>query len=43
MYSSLTKLIKEGYKQDTIKENYIKILTTLMPIIPHFSNECLKY
>jgi leucyl-tRNA synthetase len=42
MYSSLTKLIKEGNKQDTIKENYIKILTTLMPVIPHFSNECLK-
>ena len=42
MYSSLTKLIKEGYKQDTIRENYIKILTTLMPVIPHFSNECLE-
>jgi len=42
MYSSLTKLIKENYKQDTIRENYIKILTTLMPIIPHFSNECLE-
>ena len=42
MYSSLTKLIKEGNKQDTIKENYIKILTTLMPVIPHFSNECLE-
>ncbi|MDC0518705.1 leucine--tRNA ligase [Candidatus Pelagibacter sp.] len=42
MYSSLTKLIKDNYKQDTIRENYIKILTTLMPIIPHFSNECLE-
>src|SRR6056300_14343 len=42
MYSSLTKLIKENYKQDTIRENYIKILTTLMPIIPRFSNECLE-
>tara|TARA_B110000003_G_scaffold257018_1_gene275013 strand:- start:1524 stop:4061 length:2538 start_codon:yes stop_codon:yes gene_type:complete len=42
MYSSLTKLIKESYKQDTIRENYIKILTTLMPVIPHFSNECLE-
>ena len=42
MYSSLTKLIKNNYKQDTIRENYIKILTTLMPIVPHFSNECLE-
>ncbi|MDC1176223.1 leucine--tRNA ligase [Candidatus Pelagibacter sp.] len=42
MHSSLTKLIKDNYKQDTIRENYIKILTTLMPIIPHFSNECLE-
>ena len=42
MYSYLKKEIKKGYKQETITENYKKILITLMPVIPHFSNECLK-
>ena len=42
MYSYLIKEIKKGYKQETITENYKKILITLMPVIPHFSNECLK-
>ena len=42
LHSHLIKEIKKGYKQETIKENYTKLLITLMPIIPHFSNECLK-
>ena len=42
MYSYMIKNIDRGYKQDTIKENYRKILTILMPIIPHFSSECLE-
>ncbi len=42
LYSHLIKEIKKGYKKETIKENYIKLLITLMPVIPHFSNECLQ-
>ena len=30
------------YKKNNLIENYKKILITMMPIIPHFSNECLK-
>ena len=42
MYSFMIKEINKGYKSKTIKENYEKILTTMMPIIPHFSSECLN-
>jgi leucyl-tRNA synthetase len=42
MYSYMVKNIDRGYKQDTIKENYRKILTIIMPVIPHFSSECLE-
>jgi len=42
MYSFLVKNIDKGYKESTIKENYGKILTIIMPVIPHFSSECLK-
>ena len=40
-YSFLNKEVSNIYKQDTLKENYKKILTAILPIIPHFSNECL--
>ena len=42
MYSFMIKEINKGYKSKTIKENYEKILTMMMPIIPHFSSECLN-
>jgi len=42
MYSYLNKNISNGYSQKTIKENYEKILITMLPIIPHFSLECLE-
>jgi leucyl-tRNA synthetase len=42
MYSFLVKNIDKGYKKNTIVDNYGKILTIMMPIIPHFSSECLK-
>ena len=42
LYSHLIKEIKKGYKPETIKENYTKLLITLMPVIPHYSNECLQ-
>ena len=43
MYSALSKEIENGYTKETIEKNYKKILISIMPIIPHFSNECLGY
>ena len=42
MYSFLTKEIEKTYKKETLLENYHKILVCIMPIIPHFANECLE-
>ncbi len=42
LYSFLIKQINKSYKKNTLIENYQKILITMIPIIPHFSNECLK-
>ena len=42
MYSYLNKEIKKKYKKRTLKENYKKILISLLPIIPHMANEALK-
>ena len=42
MHSNLIKTIKKEYSKKTIVENYIKILSVINPIIPHFSLECLK-
>ena len=42
MYSFLIKEIQNGYTKNTLVENYVKLLTTINPIIPHFSNECLE-
>ena len=41
IYSFLIKEIRKNYKKDTIIKNYEKILIAMMPIIPHFSRECL--
>jgi len=43
LYASLTKIIKNSnYTQLTLLENYSKILITMSPVIPHFTQECLK-
>ena len=42
MHSFLIKELKNEYTEKTLCKNYEKILITLMPIIPHYSNECLK-
>ena len=42
IYSFLIKTIDQGYKQETLIENYTKILVSLIPIIPHFAHECLS-
>ena len=41
MCTFLTKEIVKGYKKETLIENYKKILITINPVLPHFSNECL--
>ena len=42
MYSFLIKELDNKYKKKTILENYKKILISIMPVVPHFANECLK-
>ena len=42
MHSYLSKEVNKGYQKKTILENYKKILITMMPILPHLSNECIE-
>ena len=42
VYSFLYKEINKKYKKNTLINNYQKILITINPIIPHFSDECLE-
>ena len=42
MHTFLVKEINEKYSKETLKKNYIKILVTLIPILPHFANECIS-
>ncbi len=42
LHSFVNNEIQQNYKRSTLVENYRKILITLNPIIPHFSNEALK-
>ena len=42
MHSFLSNEIKNKYKKNTLLENYKKILICITPIIPHFTNECLR-
>jgi len=42
MYSFLFKQINKNYKKNTLMVNYQKILISMIPIVPHFSNECLN-
>ena len=41
-YNYLNKEITNEFKPNTLKDNYKKILIALIPVIPHFSNECLE-
>jgi leucyl-tRNA synthetase len=40
-YSVLSKQNLKDFSYKNLKDNYIKILIVLMPIIPHFASECL--
>ena len=45
-YNFLVKEIERDYNSDVLKENYIKILILMMPILPHLISEAigdLKY
>ena len=42
MYSFLSKEINNEYTPDILSENYKKILTTILPVIPHFATESLR-
>ncbi len=41
-YNKLFSEIDKDYTSDTLTENYRKILIAMMPIIPHFANECFE-
>ena len=42
IYNYFTKQIKLNLSNKNLKENYIKILKIMTPIIPHFTYECLN-
>ena len=42
MYNFLSKEIDKKHNVKLLEENYIKILKTIMPFIPHYSSECLN-
>ncbi len=42
-YNQLFSEIDNEYSKKTLIENYKKILTVMMPIIPHFANECFEF
>ena len=41
-YNFLNKEIDKNYSAETLKENYIKILTLIMPVIPHIVMEAMS-
>ena len=42
MQNFFSKELNENYTQKTLKDNFSKILVTMLPIVPHLANECLK-
>ena len=42
LYSALIKELKKNYSKSSLIENYLKILITMSPVIPHFASECIK-
>jgi len=41
IYNFLSKLKLSEINNTTLLENYLKILTVMNPVIPHFSSECI--
>ena len=42
IYSFLKKIIESNENFENLKSNYEKIILTMLPVIPHIANECLK-
>ena len=41
-YNFLVKEIEKDYESEVLKKNYIKILTLMMPILPHIISEAIE-
>ena len=41
IYSQLTKQLEKDYSSKSLMDNYTKILTIMMPVVPHFASESL--
>ncbi len=42
IYNFFNKSLNSGLESKNFNDNYIKILTVMIPIIPHLANECLE-
>ena len=42
MYNFISKSVDDLDREKNLKENYIKILNLLFPLLPHFSSQCLE-
>ena len=42
IYNILLKEVNKNHNGKNFRENYIKILKMFMPVIPHFSSQCLE-
>ena len=42
IHSALNKIVSNKIDKQKLVENYKKILITMSPVIPHFSNECME-
>ena len=42
MHSEISSILKNNYSSKTILNNYKKILVCMMPMAPHFANECIS-
>ena len=42
MHSEISSILKNNYSQKTILNNYKKILICMIPVTPHFANECIS-
>ena len=42
IYTFLNKQLNTNYTKDTITTNYQKILVLMLPVLPHFANECIE-
>jgi leucyl-tRNA synthetase len=41
LFAFLYKNVDSDHNAESLIKNYVKVLTVIMPIIPHFANECL--